>query len=211
MLGLAASVMVAAILGFLLGSNRNIETSEPIAAVDQNTPADQSTASTPVDPSTHSTVVIRNGFRHPDNFARAVAAYQSLYVRETVNGADNSPAAVKVITERLTSQTDMPIIIPELEGYEFVRGQRLAFGDDPLIQLVYIGAEGVPLALCFIPAHDVVADAEQNQEHVADLGNYYGLNTAEWKHNGQIFVMVSDASKEKLGELSQSAFKQWQI
>lgn len=200
MVGIAASVIVAALLGFLAGSNLSSETTVPSTQT--------------ATPSSPKVIAINNQVWHPENFAEAVAAYQSLYVRETLKGTDNSPAAVTRLTERLASQTGMPVFIPELEGYEFVRGQRLAFGDEPLIQLVYIGAEGGPLALCYIPAQDLVAESEHTQNDagtVTDSGSYYGLNTTEWRHNGRLFVMVSDASKEKLDELSQSALKQWDI
>ena len=95
-------------------------------------------------------------------------------MRETLEGADNSPAAVAALTERLARQTGMEVIIPALEGYEFIRGQRLSFNGEPLLQLVYLGAEGAPLALCYMPTQQADTDTAVVQRH-------HGLNTVEWK------------------------------
>jgi len=102
----------------------------------------------------------------------------------------------------------MDIVIPELEGYEFVRAQHLEYGGAPLLQLVYLGAEGVPLALCFMPTQ------QQANGQVAEdvkLGSYYGLNTAEWMQNERRVVMVSDAPHETMQELSLEAQQQWSL
>jgi len=78
---------------------------------------------------------------------------------------DNSPAAVAALTERLARQTGMEVIIPALEGYEFIRGQRLSFNGEPLLQLVYLGAEGAPLALCYMPTQQADTDTAVVQRH----------------------------------------------
>lgn len=179
MIGIAASVLMAALIGYLAGSYNDATTPETIASNDT--------------------------LQLPENFARTVAAYQTFYVRETLEGADNSPTAIAALTERLARQTGMEIIIPELEGYEFVRGQRLSFNGQPLLQLVYLGSEGGPLALCYMPT-------QRSDTSVTVIKEHHGLNTAEWSAHGRRFVIVSeDASKEKLDKLSQSTLQQWKI
>ena len=193
MLGTAASVMLAAVIGFFAGSNSNSNPPVELVQVEQQAQAQPSSADKPL--------------QSPENFARTVAVYQTLYVRDTLIGTDNSPTAVSKLRERLSDQTGMDIQIPDLEGYEFVRAQHLEYGDEPLLQLVYLGAEGVPLALCFMPAG---ANGDSDSENTK-LQAYYGLNTAEWLQNGRRIVMVSDAPEDKLNELSKSARQQWSI
>ena len=188
MVGIAASVMVAGLIGFFAGSNLNNDATAPDVSetVAANKP--------PV-----------NALPNPENFVRTVTAYQTLYSRDTRIGSDNSPDTVAALTERLSSQTGMDIVIPKLEGYEFVRAQHLEYGDKPLLQLVYLGEEGVPLALCFMPSQ-----LDGGGEDVK-LGHYYGLNTAEWKQNDRRIVMVSDAPEETMTELAKAARQQWSI
>jgi len=176
MFGIAASVMLAALVGFLAGNNITSNAS----------------------PDTTVSVDIL----HPDNFAQTVAAYQTFYVRDTLKGIGS--VNPEVVAERLVDQTGMQVVIPELEGYEFKRAQRLSFNDDILLQLVYLGGDGVPLALCYMVGR---GDGGSTTTHK----NHYGLNTAEWSGNGHRFVIVSDAPESTMGELSESTKQQWGI
>ena len=185
MIGIAASVIIAALighLGYLAGANTVTQ-----AAADASASVET---------------------QHNENFARTVAAYQKFYVRETLKGTV-APNPVKV-ADRLADQTGMQVIIPELEGYEFMRAQRLSIDGELLLQLVYLGAEGGPLALCYMAVVDGETGSEQNNTTgTTTLQNHHGLNTAEWQHNGHRFVIVSDAPEETLTELSQSTRQQW--
>jgi len=183
MIGIAASVMLAAVVGYLAGANKaNPLVDAPVSA---------------------------GTVQQSDNFARTVAAYQKFYVRETLKGTV-APNPAKV-SQRLASQTDMQVLIPELEGYEFMRAQRLSVDGELLLQLVYLGAEGGPLALCYMVTPDSEATSEQGKETPTTLQNHHGLNTAQWQHNGHRFVIVADAPEKKLEELSQSTKQQWSI
>ena len=154
MIGIAASVIIAALighLGYLAGAN-TVTQAAPDASASVET-------------------------QHTENFARTVAAYQKFYVRETLQGAV-APNPVKV-ADRLANQTGMQVIIPEFEGYEFMRAQRLSIDGELLLQLVYLGAEGGPLALCYIAAVDGETGSEQNNTTgTTTLQNHHGLNTA---------------------------------
>jgi len=177
--GIAASVLLAAVVGYLAGTNTSDQAPDTSASIET--------------------------LRDTDNFAQTVAAYQQFYVRETLKGTV-PPDPVKV-TERLADQTGMRVMIPELEGYEFMRAQRLSVDGELLLQLVYLGAEGGPLALCYMVA--LSDDAEEQSNGITTLQSHHGLNTAEWRHNGHRFVIVSDTSEKKLDELSKSTRRQW--
>ena len=178
MIGIAAGVVLALLVGYLAGAKTTVQPADMSASTD-----------TP---------------QQAENFARTVAAYQKFYVRETLKGTV-APNPVKV-TERLASQTGMRVIIPEFDDYQFMRAQRLSIDGELLIQLVYLGSEGGPLALCYVAASD---SGEQSNETGTTLQNHHGLNTAEWRHNGHRFVIVSDAPEKKLDELSRSTRQQW--
>jgi len=190
--GIAASVMLAALVGYLAGSDlTRVETGSDVVL------------------ESHDSLLL------PGTFAQSVAAYQAFYTRDTLIGTDNSAAVVTAVTERLADQTGMEILIPELEGYEFVRAQHLSYNGMPLLQLVYLGDIGVPLALCYMPAPNATGESnsvlDQDKSGVALLQKHYGLNTAEWIQKGHRFVIVSDVSEQTLDELSRSTQKQWEI
>ena len=186
--GIAASVVIAALigcLGYLAGANK----------------------ATQVTPDTTASVV---DTLPTEDFAQTVAAYQKFYVRETLKGT--VPPNPAKVTERLAAQTDMRVVIPELEGYEFMRAQRLSIDGELLLQLVYLGAEGVPLALCYMVVPEDGSGREQNNvAGKTTFQNHHGLNTVEWRQNGNRFVIVSDAPEKKLTELSRSTQQQWKI
>ena len=187
--GIAASMMLAAMIGYLAGSDLNGKGVKP------DTVASSDNLQT-------------------EKFAESVAAYQAFYTRDTLIGADNSASVVAAMTERLAKQTGMKMLIPKLDGYEFVRAQHLSYNGEPLLQLVYLGEEGGPLALCYMPADTgSVSGIETDQSTGTDalLKQYHGLSTAEWVHKGHRFVIVSDVSEIKLDELSRSARRQWEI
>ncbi len=178
--GIAASVVMAALIGYLgyIVGANTVNQSAPDVTASVNT----------------------------QSFAQTVAAYQKFYVRETLMGTV-APNPAKV-TARLANQTGMQVIIPELEGYEFMRAQRLTFDGELLLQLVYLGAEGSPLALCYMMA----LEGEQgDRTESTTLQKHHGLNTAEWQHNGHRFVLVADAAEKKLEELSHATRQQWNI
>lgn len=173
----AASVLVAALAGYFVGSRPGM----------LNSP-DRVAAMSPV-----------------EGFASTVAAYQSLYVRETVSGIEAGDDKVTGLSARLLEQSDLKVQVPDLEalGYTFVRGQQLAFDGKPLVQLIYLPAEGLPLALCFM--------IDEGSETPLVLEKHFGLSTAEWRQQNKRFVMVSDASENAMSQLYRAAMDQWEI
>ena len=135
-------------------------------------------------------------------FASAVASYQALYSRETV--ADVKDNNLSALNERLSKNSWLSIQAPDFEqqGYRFIRAQQLAFAGNPLIQLIYLRSDGLPLALCFM--------ADAGAEFALDINTHFGMSTAEWLNSNTRFVMVSDANKEHLTELYEAVIAQWQ-
>ena len=179
--GIAASVMLAALVGYMAGNNTVTSVAPDVSESANSLDA--------------------------DNFAQTVATYQKFFVRDTLKGTI-PPNPVKV-SEQLANQTGMQVVIPELEGYEFMRAQRLTFDGNLLLQLIYLGAEGLPLALCYM----IDADSVQGNETdtITAIKKHHGLNTAEWRQNGHRFVIISDAPEGKIEALSKSTKEQWSI
>jgi len=180
--GIVACMLIAVLVGYLAGAN----------TVKRSAPA----------------TVSADTLMQPENFARTVAAYQKFYVRDTLKGTE--PPDPAKVAKHLANQTGMQVIIPQLDGYKFIRAQRLSFGDKLLLQLVYLGAEGRPLALCYMAAlQGEAGNGKSDSAGTTILASHHGLNTAEWRNNGHRFVIVSDASENKLQELSLSTRQQW--
>jgi len=128
-----------------------------------------------------------------------VKSNKSAETLTTVEGTlDNN---VSALSKRLEATTDLTLQVPQLEGYRFIRAQQLSFNGEPLVQLVYLGDTGVPLALCFMNNRD--------DNPALTLGTNFGLQTAEWVYAGKRFVIVSDASESQLKQFQQATIDQW--
>lgn len=139
-------------------------------------------------------------------FAEAVASYQTFYVRETVEGTTNSN--VNAVSTRLLEQQDLEVQVPDLseQGYQFLRAQQLTFNGEPVVQLVYLAEEGLPVALCYMP----LQSGSETKSDTAVFANYFGLNTVEWTTADSRIVIVSNSRKDHLKALHRSAVAQWQ-
>lgn len=123
-------------------------------------------------------------------WVRAIASYHSLYVRETVDQPGDAPKRVGALLAGFSEQQKQQVFVRNLEpaGLAFKRVQRLGFGDAPLIQMVYLAAQGRPAALCVLPVNrpDVPVAAQQLE----------GLGVATWTQGGLAHVFVADLSPE---------------
>src|SRR5688500_5089335 len=86
----------------------------------------------------------------PDEpWVQAVARYQTLYVRETVERIPEDPEGTRALLTAFSADARARVAIPDLRpaGLAFRRAQRLAVGDSPLIQMMYLPAKGKPMSL----------------------------------------------------------------
>ena len=138
-------------------------------------------------------------------WVEAIASYQALYVRATVDQApDTASRARQVLAEfavgssasaASATASATAINVPDLRevGLTFKRIQRLGYGDLPLLQMVYLPTEGKPAALCVLPvrASDRQADAPLQMRHID------GLAVATWQKAGLAYVLTADMSQSK--------------
>ncbi len=101
----------------------------------------------------------------------AVAQYMALYTAETLGaarpGREAAAAQLAVINERLgLSLTPETIALP---GSEFKHAQILAYDDRPLAQILYLDAEGRPLALCIFASKTAEAEIASERRYALDI------------------------------------------
>ena len=90
--------------------------------------------------------------------------------------------------------------IPDLSGesLEFKRGQLLASGDNPLVQLAYLNPEtGQPLALCIT--------RKKSASDTFKSGHYNGVNYVVWGRGDLSYIVIGDYDTEVLNTIATSA------
>jgi anti-sigma factor RsiW len=130
-------------------------------------------------------------------WAQAIASYHALYVRATVDQQFDKPEQLANLLDGLTADQKQRLGVPDLSpmGWAFRRVQRLGFEGRPLLQMVYLSAEGVPIALCALP----VTKAE-GMEAPLKIARLQGQTVAHWVDRGLAFVLVADLGSEMLGD-----------
>jgi anti-sigma factor RsiW len=119
-------------------------------------------------------------------WVRAIASYHALYVRETVDQPGDAPARIKALLAGFSPAQQAQLYVRNLEpaGLAFKRVQRLGYGDVPLIQMVYLAAQGRPAALCVLPV--------QRPDAPVQVQRLEGLGVATWTQGGLAHVLVAD-------------------
>ena len=133
----------------------------------------------------------------------AIASYQALYVRATVDQAPDTAARAERVLAEFASERDAPaaaLAVPNLQdaGLTFKRIQRLGYGDKPLLQMVYLPAVGKPAALCVLP----LASANRATDSPLQIREIDGLAVASWQKDGMAYVLTADMPKSKAQEIA---------
>jgi anti-sigma factor RsiW len=126
---------------------------------------------------------------------KAVADYQQLYSRATVADVTEDPQLSTRVIADLRATDGLSVQVPDLRsaGLAFKRVQRLSFHQQPVVQMVYLPAQGEPVALC------VTADARADESpHMQQLGE---LNAVTWRRNNLGYVLLGKASAATLLDL----------
>ena len=139
-------------------------------------------------------------------WVQAIASYQSLYVRETLGrGADSAESVSKVLNSfRLLASANATkglsppangfasLVVPDLSsvGLSFRRAQLLGFGEQPLMQMAYLPAEGKPAALCVLPL-------ENRKDSTPLARRMDSLSIVAWQKQGMSYVLAVDMPLEE--------------
>lgn len=119
-------------------------------------------------------------------WVQAVVRYQALYVRETFDRVSDSPERARSLLAAFAAHGGVRVAVPDLRsaGLAFRRIQRLSVGEEPLIQMEYLPANGKPISLCVLamPRSDVTLVTRRVD----------GLGVSTWRRNGLEFAMLAD-------------------
>lgn len=127
----------------------------------------------------------------------AMATYQALYSRDTVNEVFQDRAASKKVIDSFSTSVDKAITIPNLSafGYEFRRVQPLQFGQQTILQFVYLGETGAPIAVC------ITAGLSHYSDTLTSFRKY-GLNTVVWSNDGITHMLMGQLSDIELKQIA---------
>lgn len=120
-------------------------------------------------------------------WVNSVVEYHRLYTRETVAQAEGGLAAAQPVLDRLKQSHGMQINVPDLKplGFDFKRAQLLGLETRPLLQMVYMGDTGHPMAFCLAPA-----EAGAFEDTPVEIVEMTHMWVATWRENGIDYVLV---------------------
>jgi len=128
----------------------------------------------------------------------AMIQYQALYTRDTVAPVNQSEQDAKALIDEFNQRYGSEVSIPnfEAEGYRFRRVQQLAFEGQPILQMVYMGGTGEPIALC-------LTLSKQNQD-TPQRYQFAGLNSYLWEQEGVGYMLMAKLPLPELEQLLNS-------
>ncbi len=136
------------------------------------------------------------------DWAKAVASYQAMYVRDTVERVSDTEANAKRVITEFQSYGQTVLQVPDLSkaGFQFKRIQRLAFKDQPLIQMAYLPEKGMPAALCVMKAKD-------NLNIDATVRRLENLSIVTWTRGELSYVFATDVAMADALKVGQTLAK----
>ena len=136
----------------------------------------------------------------PHELFEYMVIYQALYNRGTVDAASQTVIDRYKLLNQFNRENDLSIEVPNLNeyGYQFRRVQQLAYQGRPILQFVYLGKTGEPVAVCVTPAKTDNQDATNLSKIFA------GMNTVSWGKAGSVFMLISKESEMKLNYMAEN-------
>lgn len=128
-----------------------------------------------------------------------IAAYQALYIRDTLNPINPPPERQAAQMARVSQALGQPIKAPDLtaEKADFKYARMYGIDGEPLAQIAYLPAEGAPFSLCMmktdIPDHEPRYTVKR------------GMQMATWRHKGIAWVFVGGVGKADMDRYVASA------
>jgi anti-sigma factor RsiW len=113
------------------------------------------------------------------------ARAHALLSRESLEVSLESQAKYDLVAFQIAHILGAPLKFPNLDaqGFRFVRAQALRFDDAPLIQILYLGPKGGPLAL--------YAKKGDGSDTLTP-GRYGAINTVAWAEDGVSYLLAGD-------------------
>ncbi len=127
---------------------------------------------------------------------QAVAEYQSLYTKETLN-LNSIPDSLKIqglaaAGDKIGLELSSDLI--SAEGLDFKRAQVLSLKGKPVIQLAYLLDQATPVAFCITKS--------KGGENPAVFESRKGMSIVHWSKDGFNFMIIGDITREKAEALA---------
>ncbi len=134
----------------------------------------------------------------PNDWREEVTRAQALLSRASLEIGLDSQGNRELIAFQLGRAIGTALTPPDLEGYRFARAQILRFGEEPLAQLLYLGATGAPLALYL----------KKGGADAAPFAKRYGrLAGVAWSQGGVAYLLAGDGDEASLLDLAETIRK----
>ncbi|KLN59139.1 hypothetical protein WH96_19425 [Kiloniella spongiae] len=123
-----------------------------------------------------------------------VAAYQSLYVGDTLNSVELTPEQTQKNLDNLSSKMGIDLAsMTSGSDLVFKRAQLLGFKGKPLVQLAYLSPKGQPVALCIIRT-------DKGNTEAIGMDKLEGMAAASWRKNGYAFLFIGGQDETVIHE-----------
>ncbi len=131
----------------------------------------------------------------------AVAAYQVLYVPETV-AATTQPLGItaEVLAKFSATGAGSAAEARDIDGLRFARAQLLGFGAEPLLQMAYATEDGTPVAIC------AVRVAEPDRAPASEM--IQGLAATHWVSDGVGFLVIGGRDLDQTQAWAEEAVRE---
>ena len=186
-IGVAAMLLLTLGIGFAVGfgtsSDRAGQREAALLAELDEMEADLEEAEAAADAAP---VVTAKGWR------QAVADYQMLFTTESLTPDQGGNDALALASERVGLLLDPAT--RAASGLQFRRAQLLAFNDKPLVQLAYLGEDGVPVAFCIIASNKPEAETQYEVRN--------GLGIVHWIIGGYGLMVIGDLPEDRLNRIA---------
>ena len=122
---------------------------------------------------------------------RAQALLSRASVEVGLDSQGNRDLIAFQLARTIGPRSDLPDLAPQ--GFRFTRAQLLQFGEEPLVQILYLGSRGAPLAL-------YVRKGEGTQPPL--FQPYGGIAGVAWSQGGLSYLLAGDEAEARLLKLA---------
>ncbi len=123
-----------------------------------------------------------------------VAAYQSLYVGDTLNSIELTPEQTQKNLDNLSGQMGIDLAkMTTGAGLVFKRAQLLGFKGKQLVQLAYLSPQGQPVALCIIRT-------DKGNTETIGMDKLEGMAAASWRKDGYAYLFIGGQDETVIRE-----------
>jgi anti-sigma factor RsiW len=131
----------------------------------------------------------------PSSWQEEAVKAQALIGRATLEVSFESQGNRELVAFQLAQAVGPNLILPDLEtqGFRFMRAQLLRFDDDPLAQLLYLGASGAPIAL-------YIKKGEGSPEPL--YKRYGAIGSVAWSQGGMSYLLAGEQDESALLRLA---------